>query len=97
ENQGKTVEWLVAMKRSVRKALPADALGRLQERFEKLKASIRGKVEHPFHVIKNLFRHRKTRYRGLAKNEAQLFSLFGFANLLLANRRMPAMHGRGAS
>ncbi|MBS0354649.1 MAG: IS5/IS1182 family transposase, partial [Proteobacteria bacterium] len=41
ENQGKTVEWLVAMKRSVRKALPADALGRLQERFEKLKASIR--------------------------------------------------------
>ena len=97
ENQGKTVEWLVAMKRSVRKALPADELGRLQDRFEKLKASIRAKVEHPFHVIKNLFRHRKTRYRGLAKNEAQLFSLFGFANLVLANRRMPAIHGRGAS
>lgn len=32
------------------------------------------KVEHPFHVIKNLFRHRKTRYRGLAKNTAQLFT-----------------------
>jgi IS5 family transposase len=55
-------------------------VGRLQDRLEKLKAGIRAKVEHPFHVIKNLFRHRKTRYRGLAKNEAQLFSLFGFAN-----------------
>ncbi|MDY0011551.1 MAG: IS5 family transposase [Rhodocyclaceae bacterium] len=97
ENQDKTVEWLVAMKRSVRKALPADALGWLQDRFEKLKAGIRAKVEHPFHVVKNLFRHRKTRYRGLAKNEAHLFSLFGFANLLLAQRRMPAMNARGAS
>ena len=48
---------------------------------------MRAKVEHPFHVIKNLFRHRKTRYRGLAKNTAQLFTLFGFANLVLAGRR----------
>jgi IS5 family transposase len=34
--------------------------------------------------VKNLIRHRKTCYRGLAKNIAQLFSLFGFANLMLA-------------
>jgi hypothetical protein len=27
------------------------------------------------------------RYRGLAKNTAQLFTLFGFANLLLTGRR----------
>lgn len=39
---------------------------------------------------------RKIRYRVLAKNEVQLFSLFGFANLVLANRRMPATHSRGA-
>ena len=38
--------------------------------------NLRAKVEHPFHVIKNLFRHKKTCYKGLAKNEAQLFSLF---------------------
>jgi IS5 family transposase len=37
-------------------------------------------------VLKNLFRHRKTRYRGLAKNTAQLFTLFAFANLVLAGR-----------
>ncbi len=95
ENHGKTIEWRVAMKRTVRMAPPADELGRLQDRFEKLMASIRAKVEHPFHVI--LFRHRKARYRGLAKNEAHLFSLFGFANLVLTNRRMPAIHGRGVS
>lgn len=50
------------------------------------KASIRAKVEHPFHVVKNLFHHRKVRYKGLAKSTAQLFSLFGFANLMLARR-----------
>ncbi|SDX65945.1 transposase, partial [Thiocapsa roseopersicina] len=42
------------------------------------------RVEHPFHVIKNLFRHRKVRYKGLAKNRAQLKVLFGLANLVLA-------------
>ncbi len=87
ENLDKTVVWHVAMKRSKRKALPNNKLGRGAERLEILKASVRAKVEHPFHVVKNLFRHRKTRYRGLAKNTAQLFALFGFANLLLAGRR----------
>ena len=65
--------------------------------MEKIKASIRAKVEHPFHVIKDLFRHRKARYRGLAKNHAQLFSLFGLANLVIAKRRLLANHGGGAS
>ena len=60
----------------------------MMERYEKLKASIRAKVEHPFHVVNNLFKHRKARYRGLAKNEAQLFSLFGLANLVLARRQL---------
>jgi hypothetical protein len=52
-------------------------------RSEQLKASVRAKVEHPFHVIKNLVRHKKVRYKGLAKNEAQLFSLFALANLVI--------------
>lgn len=75
------------MKRSKRKALPENKLGSLIEKPEHLKASVPVKVEHPFHVVKNLFRHRKVRYRGLAKNTAQLFTLFGFANLVLAGRR----------
>ena len=57
------------------------------ETLEYAKACIRNKVEHPFHVVvKNLFIHRKARYKGMAKNTAQLFLLFGFANLLLARR-----------
>lgn len=54
---------------------------------ERIKASVRAKVEHPFHVIKNLFRHKKVRYKGLAKNEAQLFSLFGLDNIVLVKQR----------
>ena len=56
---------------------------------ERSKAQVRAVVEHPFHVVKNLFRHRKVRYRGLAKNAAQLFSLFALANLVLARRLLP--------
>lgn len=86
ENVGKPITWYVAMKPSKRKALTQDPLGRLREKLEHTKASVRAKVEHPFHVVKNLFRHRKVRYRGLAKNTAQLFTLFGLANLVLARR-----------
>jgi len=97
ENQDKTVRWSVAMRPGTRKALPDTPRGRLLEQLEHVKARIRAKVEHPFHVVKNLFGHRKTRYRGLAKNEAQLFSLFGLANLVLARRRLLAPDTRGAS
>jgi IS5 family transposase len=47
-------------------------------------------VEHLFHVIKNLFLHRKVRYRGLFNNMAQLFTLFGLANLVLARMLNPS-------
>ena len=67
------------------------------ERLEQTKASIRAKVEHPFHVVKNLFRHRKTRYKGLAKNTAQLFSLFALANLFMARRWLLPAYAQGAS
>jgi hypothetical protein len=43
----------------------------------KKKAQIRSRVEHPFHLIKNLFHYRKTRYRGLEKNTHRLQILFG--------------------
>lgn len=67
------------------------------ERAEQLKESVRAKVEHPFHVIKSLFRHTKVRYEGPAKNQAQLFSLFGLANLVIAKRPLLAMQARGPS
>ena len=84
------------MKRSKRKALRSTRLKRLREQLEVIKASVRAKVEHPFHVIKNLFRHRKTLYRGLAKNIAQMFTFFALANLVLAGRRFAVPSARRA-
>ena len=90
--------WHVAMQPGKRRQLDlACPRAQLLERVEQLKASIRAKVEHPFHMVKNLFKHKKARYKGLAKNEAQLFSLFGLANLVIAKTRLMAVHARGAS
>lgn len=80
------VIWHSAMRPSKRRALSKTTAGELMEKLEHAKADICAKVEHPFHVVKNLFMHRETRYRGMAKNNAQMFSLFGLANLLLARR-----------
>ena len=49
------------------------------------------KVEHPFRVLKCQWGYRKVRYRGLAKNTAQLWSLFGLANVYLARKKLMAL------
>jgi transposase, IS5 family len=78
------VRWNVAMRPGKRKLLDkSQALDRMRDEFERTKASIRAKVEHPFRVIKQQFGHVKVRYRGLAKNTAQLHTLFALANLWL--------------
>jgi IS5 family transposase len=97
ENLDSSVQWKVALRPGKRKALPKTAIGRLQEKIEKLKASVRAKVEHPFHIVKNIFGMKKVRYKGLAKNTAQLFTLFGLANLLITKRRLFALNTQGAS
>lgn len=84
------VRWLVAAKRSKVKAMAEGKLKEATQALEKAKAQVRAYVEHPFHVVKNLFRHRKTRYRGLVKNTAQLHTLFALANLVLAGRTLRA-------
>lgn len=43
--------------------------------------SLRSHVEHLFRVIKRQFDYAKTRYRRLAKNAAQVFTLMGLTNL----------------
>ena len=96
ENADKGIDWHTAMRPSVRKALKKNPVGRATDKLEQTKASVRAKVEHCFHVVKCLFKHRKTRYRGLAKNNLQLFSLFAFANLVLARRFLGWIHTRVA-
>ena len=59
-------------------------------RINRIIAMVRAKVEHPFRVIKRQFGHMKTRYRGLGKNRAHLFTLFALGNLFLVRRRLLA-------
>jgi IS5 family transposase len=83
------VSWHVAMMPSHRKALDKGTpMGAIMDALEKTKASIRAKVEHPFRVIKCQFGHRKTRYRGLAKNMSQLLVMFALSNLWMVRKRI---------
>ncbi|WP_312300472.1 transposase, partial [Stutzerimonas nitrititolerans] len=59
-----------------------------KRKIEKAKAQVRAKVEHPFRVIKRQFGYVKTRFRGLAKNTAQLVTLFALSNLWMARRHL---------
>ena len=74
----------------MRKAPKGGMLHPLDEQANRIIAMVRAKVEHPFRVIKRQFGHVKTRYRGLAKNRAQLFTLFALGNLFLMRRRLMA-------
>ena len=82
------VAWHVAMRPGKRRAQKHTPWGALNEQAEQLKASVRAKVEHPFRVIKRQFGHVKVRYRGLAKNTAQLITLFALSNIWMARRSL---------
>ena len=84
------LDWQIACKRGVIKALAEGAQKEAVKAVEHAKAAVRAFVEHPFHIVKNLFRHRKTRYRGLAKNAHQLHTLFALANVVIGARRVTA-------
>ena len=69
-----------------------NAIHAAAEKIEKLKASVRTKVEYPFRVIKHQFGHVKVRYRGLKKNTAQLHTLFALSNLWMVRGKLMAQH-----
>ena len=56
------------------------------KKAEHAKSSVRAKVEHVFGVVKKQLRFRKTRYRGLEKQQAKFNIMFALANLILADR-----------
>ncbi|MEJ7685543.1 MAG: IS5 family transposase [Variovorax sp.] len=87
--EAKGPTWHVAMRPGKRRLLnPFIEPEFVAERVEKMKASIRAKVEHPFRVIKRQFGFNKVRYRGLAKNTAQIVTLFALSNLWMARRQL---------
>jgi IS5 family transposase len=80
--------WHIAAKRGSVKAMPEGAWKEATKHVEYLKAAIRAKVEHPFRVIKRQFGYQKTRFKGLAKNTAQVLTLFALSNLWMARRTL---------
>jgi IS5 family transposase len=74
----------------MRKAPKGGALHPVDEDINRIIAMVRARVEHPFRVLKRQFGYLKTRYRGLAKNRAQLFTLFALGNLFLVRRQLLA-------
>ena len=94
DTQDICTRWHIALRPGLRRLLdttdPKDAIA---EEMEHVKARIRAKVEHPFRVIKRQFGHVKVRYRGLAKNTAQLHTLFALCNLWMARRHLMAVQG----
>ena len=84
--------FFIAAKRSVLQAIGNKRERAREQRWEHFKASVRAKVEHPFRVIKRQFGYTKVRYRGLAKNTAQVLTLFALSNLWMKRKQlMPAM------
>ena len=78
ENLELTVDWQVAMRPGQRRKLEPWSPAALAE---KVKASIRAQVEHPFLDVKVRFDYAKVRYRGLAKNTERVALLLGLSNL----------------
>ncbi|GAB3383141.1 IS5 family transposase [Azotobacter armeniacus] len=89
EHAGRKVVWQIAARRSTyQKHGKRSVLYRVKRRIEKAKAQMRAKVEHPFRVIKRQFGYVKVRFRGLAKNTAQLVTLFALSNLWMARKHL---------
>jgi IS5 family transposase len=82
----KDIDWRIAMKRGQLQAMPEGPRKAMYEWYERRKAQVRAIVEHPFHVIKNLFGYRKVSYRGIAKNQARANAHAALVNLYIARR-----------
>ena len=70
-----------------------DAVNEAERAKNKIKSSVRAKVEHPFLIIKRIFGFVKTRYKGLAKNAHRLFVTCALTNLYLTRRRLWRLSG----
>jgi IS5 family transposase len=70
------------------KAKPGRDLTQRQHARNRRFGRVRAKVEHIFRIVKCQFGYRKERYRGIAKNGAEVFALLAFANLYLVRGRL---------
>lgn len=71
-----------------RKARRNRPLTEQQEQANHTKSKTRSKVEHPFLILKRIWRFAKVRYRGLMKNANRLFAACALANLFMVRKRL---------
>ena len=69
--------WRVQGKAKPKGSVEAGLSGRQKKRSRR-NSGIRARVEHVFRIVKRQFGYTKTRYRGLAKNAAQVMTLIGW-------------------
>ena len=86
EYQERGVKWCINRKGSRNYVLSEE-----DREWNHTQNRIRAKGEHAFHVVKCLWNYRKVRYKGLAKNTAQVFSLFALANLYMVRKELAVM------
>lgn len=87
EHEARKTEWQIAMRPGKRAKLSRSSP---LAQVERIKASVRAKVEHSFFYIKRVFGYDKVRYRGLKKNTNRLHMLAALGNLLMARKHMTA-------
>ncbi len=87
EHEFRETNWLIGLRPGHRRLL--EAVSELAE-AERVKASVRAKVEHVFFYIKQMFSYSKVRYRGLEKNTNRLYVLWGLTNLLCSQKYLLA-------
>jgi len=83
EFRSRGVSWRIA-----RKAQKGKVLSETDRAWNRKQSSVRALGEHAFRVVKSLWRYTKVRYRGIAKNTVQIFSLFSLANLFMVRKKL---------
>lgn len=73
------------------RAVRGKKLSLKQRKRNKKLSGIRAAVEHPFHVMKNIFGWAKTRYKGLSKNTAHFIGLCALQNLYVSRKKLLAL------
>jgi IS5 family transposase len=86
--ESRGIEWCVK-----RKAARGTRLTEEDNEYNHRQGKVRAKGEHAFGVVKNLWRYRKVRYKGLYKNAVQVFSLFTLANLYMVRKELQLVKG----
>ena len=77
-------EYKINRQRGTFKRHYGDSLSwQYEKEIEKRKSSVRCKVEYVFHIVKDIFRWRKLRYKGLHKNNCHANLLFACANIYM--------------